>query len=153
MSLVVKKNKNGLPNMVSRLWDAEKSLLSDFFDFDNRFLKWNGNIEVPAMNVIEKEKDFSIEMAAPGKSKDDFKIEVEEGMLTISCEKKEEKEETTDNYRRHEFSFDYFSRSLVLPDNADGDKITASYKNGILYLTLPKKEEKAEKAKKVVTVA
>jgi HSP20 family protein len=111
MSTLVKSN-NGFPEMISRLWDAEKTLFSDFFGLDGSISKWN-RPEVPSVNVIEEDKQFLIEMAAPGKQRDDFKVEVEDGYLKISCEKEEEKEENKPNFRRKEFSYDFFISSAV----------------------------------------
>jgi HSP20 family protein len=153
MSLVVKKDNGIVPELVSKFWDAEKSLLSDFFDTGAGMLKWNGAVDVPAMNVIEHEKEFQIEMAVPGKSKEDFKVEVENNILKISCEKKAEKEEKSRNFRRHEFSFEQFSRSMMLPENSIADKLSAKYEHGILQLRLPKKEVAAAKPKKQVKIA
>jgi HSP20 family protein len=151
MSTIV-KSKNGSTNMLSRLWDAEKSLLSDFFDGNSGLLRWNDNIEVPAMNVVENEKEFLIEVAAPGKRREDFKIEVGENSLTISSEKEEKKEENEPNFRRKEFSYDYFSRTFSLPGNCLPDEITAKYEDGILQLRLPKEQVQPPKPKKQIKV-
>ncbi len=98
----------------------------------------------------ETEKDFIVEVAAPGMKKDDLKVEVKEGTLYISAETKAEKEEKEDNYMRKEFSFSSFKRSFYLPENVKEEAILANYKDGILYLTLPKlKVEKKEKIKKI----
>jgi len=97
--------------------------------------------DVPSVNIIENENDFVLELAAPGKTKEDFKINLENQLLTISSEVKEEKEETKKNYTRREFVFNSFSRSFTLPKNIIHDKVAADYKDGILRITLPKKEE------------
>lgn len=118
-----------------------------FVDFINEF---NRNIyrpeatcqnELPLVNIKEEEKQFTIEMAAPGLKKDDFKINLDNQRLTISKEMKEEKEEINDKYTRKEFGFSSFSRSFRLPKTIVGDKIKADYKDGILSLTLPKDEK------------
>ena len=106
-----------------------------------------------ASDFEEREKEFRIELAAPGLEKKDFKVEVLNGNLTISAEKKEEKKEETKNYRRKEFSYNSFSRSFTLPDNCMHDKIDAKYENGILHLTLPKKEITVSKPKKEIKVS
>ncbi len=105
----------------------------DFFDFD--FAKF-----MPPVNIIENTKDFKVEMAAPGLQKKDFKVAVNNGMLTISTEKKEEIKEEHENYTCREFSYNTFSRSFRLPENCLPDKIDAKYENGILWLAIPKKE-------------
>ena len=121
-----------------------------FFADDDFINRWWKEDRLPAVNVAETEKDFKVEVAAPGMKKDDFKVEVKEGTLYISAETKAEKEEKEDNYMRKEFSFSSFKRSFYLPENVKEDEILANYKDGILYLTLPKvKVEKKEKVKKI----
>ena len=105
----------------------------DFFDFD--FANF-----MPSVNIIENTKEFMIEMAAPGLKKSDFKVNVLNGMLTISTEKKVETKEEFENYTCREFSYKSFSRSFRLPENCFPDKIDAKYENGILHLAIPKKE-------------
>ncbi len=104
----------------------------------------------PAANIIHNEKDFQIELAAPGMNKADFKIKIEDDILTISVERKEMKEETPDvNYTRREFRYDGFSRSFNLPEIIDQDKIKAEYKNGLLNVVLPKGEEAKIKGREI----
>ncbi len=97
--------------------------------------------DVPSVNIIENENDFLIELAAPGKSKSDFKIGLENQVLTISSEVNDENEEEKKNYTRREFVYNSFTRSFTLPKNIMHEKITADYKDGILRITLPKMEE------------
>ena len=100
------------------------------------------NTTLPSVNVKEHEDGFEVEMAAPGLNKDDFKIELNNSILTIRSEKKEEKEsENEKGFTRREFSYQSFSRSFTLPQSIESEKIEAQYKNGILKLTIPKKEE------------
>jgi HSP20 family protein len=153
MALVVKNQKGSLPEVISKFWDAERSLFSDFFDFDANFPNWSREMEVPSANVIEHEKEYAIEISAPGKKKEDFKVEVEDGYLHVSSEKKEETEDNKPNYRRHEFSYNYMSRSFRIPENALPDQIAAKYENGILHLSLPKKEIVPPMEKKAITVS
>lgn len=101
---------------------------------------------VPAVNIIESEDSFNIEVALPGISKKDVNIDIDDNLLTISREVKEEKveqskEKETVKYTRKEFSFKSFKRTFSLPDTIDADSISASAKDGILVITLPKKEE------------
>lgn len=98
-----------------------------------------GNL--PAVNIHEDEKQFVLEFAVPGMNKEDFKINLEEQVLTVSSETKEEKEEQEDNFTRREFYYNGFSRSFTIPDNIDTNKIKADYKDGILKITLPKSKE------------
>jgi len=119
------------------------SLLNLFDNIEKSHLGLNREFsgDVPSVNIIENDQDFVLELAAPGKSKEDFKINLENQLLTVSSEVKEEKEETQKNYTRREFVFNSFSRSFTLPKNIIHDKVAADYKDGILSITLPKKEE------------
>jgi HSP20 family protein len=115
----------------------------DLFDWTNSNFS-AGNSTLPAINVKETENEFAIEVAAPGMQKDDFKINLERGILTISSEKREEKnqENGEGKFSRKEFSYQSFQRSFTVPeDMVDGENIQAKYSEGILYIALPKKEE------------
>lgn len=105
--------------------------------------------DIPAVNIKEENDKFILEMAAPGMSKDAFKINLDNYQLTISSEQKKEKKEKEDNYTRREFVYSSFSRSFTLPKTIDVEKIKADYKNGILLLTLPKKEEEAKLSRQI----
>jgi HSP20 family protein len=105
--------------------------------------------DVPAVNIKEENDKFVLEMAAPGMKKDDFQINLDNYQLTISSEKKEEKKEKEDNYTRREFLYSSFSRSFTLPKSIDIEKIKADYKNGILNIVLPKKEEETKLTKQI----
>ena len=123
------------------------SIFNDFFDND-----WmaKANATAPAINVIESDKDYKVEVAAPGMTKDDFNIHLsEDNELVITMEKKNEtKEENKENkkYLRREFSYSKFQQSLVLPDDEEKDKIGAAVNNGVLTIDLPKRQPE-EKAK------
>lgn len=104
-----------------------------------------------AVNIIEAPDHYRIEMAAPGLKKDDFELKMDNGMLTISV-KKEWKLEEGHEFRRREFAYYDFERSFMLPDTVDADKIKATYKNGILTVTLPKKEEAKEKPPRKIEI-
>lgn len=109
----------------------------------------------PSVNIFESDDSFGIELAAPGLSKEDFKIKVEKDQLIISASK----EGSTNNsdsktkYRRREFNFQSFRRSFHLSDQIDTDKINAQYENGILRLTLDKKEEAKEKEPRTISIS
>lgn len=129
------------------------SWLSDFFDTEKFFdSDWLKRASLPAVNVKETEKNFVIEVAAPGRSKKDFSISAENGVLTISSEKKEEKEQKEKEYTRKEFSYSSFSRSFTLPENTNEDDIKANYADGILTLEVAKKVISQPKAKKAIEV-
>ncbi len=98
---------------------------------------WQHNF--PPVNIKEDDKQFSIEMAAPGLEKQDFKINVENGMLTISVSKEQTNETNEDNYFKKEFNYQSFKRAFNLPEHADASKISATYNNGVLNIQIEKK--------------
>ena len=118
---------------------------------------FKANATAPAINVIESDKDYKVEVAAPGMTKEDFNIHLsEDNELVISMEKKtENKEEDKENkkYLRREFSYTKFQQALVLPDDVEKEKISANVTNGVLTIELPKRtpEEKA-KINKVIEI-
>jgi len=116
---------------------------------------WFGGTEnkratVPAVNIKENEKDFELELFVPGRVKDDFKIEIDDSVLTISAEIKEENEEVKENFTRREFSISSFKRSFTLPDTVATDNVEATYEGGILKFNIPKKEEALPKPKRLI---
>ncbi len=152
MSLLV-RNRAMLPSLASSFFTGG-SLLPSVFDFDNDLLDFDGgSVLVPNANIVENDSDFEIELAAPGLERKDFNVEVDNGILSITAEKKEEKEEKEANYKRREFSYRSFRRSFTLPENSSVDKIDAKYENGILRLKLPKKEITVSKPAKQIKVA
>jgi HSP20 family protein len=108
---------------------------------------------VPAVNIKETADDFSLEVAAPGKTKEDFHLALDHDVLTISTEAKEEKTEEKDTYTRKEFSFSAFKRSFKLPQTVNKEEINATYTNGILHVTLPKREEDKVKPKRMIEIS
>ncbi len=125
---------------------------NDLFDniFNSNFPAVNVN--VPAVNIVESKEKFRIEIAAPGLEKEDYKIDLHNDLLTISSEKKAENEEKNEKYMRKEFNYCSFKRSFIIPDSANIDSINASYKNGILTVSIPKKEEAKEKAPRQISI-
>lgn len=113
----------------------------------------NLNANVPAVNIKENEKDFELELAVPGRKKEDFKIEVNENVLTISSETSSSENEEKENYTRREFTFSSFKRAFTLPETIDEDHITATYDNGILKFNFPKKEEALPKPKRMIELS
>ena len=127
-----------------------RSLVEDFFG-DSDFLNFKDKNFVPAVNIKEMEGEFEVELAVPGMTKDEIKVEVVDGVITISAEKKEEKEEKTKKYTRREFSYNQFSRSFTLPEHVNSETINANYVDGVLHLHLPKMEKKTlPEAKKIL---
>ncbi len=112
------------------------------------------NSTLPAVNVKETDDDFILELAAPGMSKKDFKINFQNNLLTISSEKDEKSEDNSNGYSRREFSYTSFQRSFTVPAHeVDSDKITASYADGILIVKIPKREEVKPKPAREIKIA
>ncbi|HWV64861.1 Hsp20/alpha crystallin family protein [Chitinophaga sp.] len=131
------------------------SLFDDFFkpwrewtnDFNGgRFL---AELTVPAVNVSEDKDSYKLSVAAPGMKKDDFKIDLEGHLLTISAETEDKKEEKNEKYSRQEYNYSSFSRSFTLPESINKEKIEAQYEDGVLKLKLPKNEEAKKNGKSI----
>ena len=131
----------------------------DFFNdtFLNNYNSASCSGTSPAVNVVEEDAVYRIDVAVPGLSKDDFRIDLENEVLTISSAQKEKKEDKKEdkkhNYMRQEFSYNTFKRSFQLPDTIDTESIKASHDAGILTIKLPKKEEVVEKAPKQIEIS
>ena len=110
-------------------------------------------MDEPALNIKEKDDLFEIELAAPGYSKKDFKVTMDDGCLNISAKKSKTKDEKDENYSRHEFSYESFERSLELPESIADDKVKANYENGILKFSLAKKEVAKKQKPKVIEIS
>ncbi len=128
--LLARRNSNWLPDV-----------FNDFFDTE--FLpKVNTNTTAPAINVIEKKNEYEVELAAPGMTKEDFKVSLDEDQnLVVELDKKVEKTEgdkETGHYLRREFSYTKFHQTLLLPDDVKRDAISATVENGVLKVVLPK---------------
>jgi HSP20 family protein len=134
------------------------TLFDDFFSRD----LWNWgmnnnsstNTSIPLVNIKETADNFEVEMAAPGMNKEDFKIELNGNVLTITSERKDENEvKEGDRYTRREFSYQSFQRSFQLPKEVvDAEKIEAKYENGVLRLLVPKKEEARPRPPKMIQI-
>lgn len=148
MTLIKKRNGNGLFPSLTDAFFGNKFMVPDFMDDD-----FGSALKMPPANISENEKEFCIDLSAPGLKREDFKVEVENGDLVISNEKQEEEKEEKENYWRREFSYSGFSRRFTLPENTMEEKIAAKYDNGMLHVTLPKKEVSVKKAKKAIEVA
>ena len=152
MALVL--NRTGSPVLFrDDFFDGDDFFAPSFFNFDGDLSNFRLAKQIPSANITENPKDFVIELAAPGLEKKDFKVEADKDILTISAEKKTEEKKETKNYSRKRFSYNSFSRSFNLPDNTLPDKIAAEYQNGVLKLTLPKKEVTVVSPKKEIKVA
>lgn len=121
--------------------------MMDRFLGDDLQMNFRGN--QPAVNIVEKEKEFALELIAPGLNKNDFKVSVEKNLLTISYEKKEENEENTTKFVRREYRFESFSRTFTLSEDLNSEAIEAAYENGVLHVSIPKSESKQNETKSV----
>jgi HSP20 family protein len=134
MTLV--KFNNGLKNNAHPFFnDVFDSLLNDSFISDKLVAR------VPAVNIAENDNEFHIELAVPGLKKEDFKINLDKNILTVSAEKKSENVGETKKFSKREYSYNSFVRSFTLPDSIDHSKIEADYTDGILKLIVAKREE------------
>lgn len=152
MNTLARKNGQMFPAIPSLL----NNLLNDDW-LDSSLSTWkSANATLPAVNVRETNDGYNIEVAAPGMNKDNFKIELENNVLTISAELQENREEknTSGDYTRREFSYQSFQRSFTLPENkVKGEKIGARYQDGILHVTVPKREEAKVKPARKITIS
>ena len=139
-----------LPVMNRNLWMPDE--FNDFFDTD--FMP-RVNATAPAINVKESEKDYTVELAAPGLTKDDFNVNIDhDGNLHIKIENKSnsKEEDKKSHYLRREFSYSKYEQTLLLPDDVEKDKISASVNNGVLTVDLPKIEKAAEKETRKIEI-
>lgn len=130
--------------------------------FEDFFRPWNewfdGNrilgreMSTPAVNITEQKDKYLVSMAAPGLKKEDFKIDIDGNMLTISSEKEENKEEKEDNFTRKEYNYSSFSRTFTLPEEINQEKIDAKYEDGVLRISLPRKQETKKSSAKHIAV-
>jgi len=132
------------------------SLFDDFFKPWNEWFDGGGllgrTMKVPAVNITEQKNEYLVSLAAPGLKKEDFKIGVEGNMLTISSKKEETKEEKDKKFTRKEYSYSSFSRSFTLPEEVNQEKIEANYQDGVLKISLPRKEGTNKPSAKQIAV-
>ncbi|WP_299109671.1 Hsp20/alpha crystallin family protein [uncultured Winogradskyella sp.] len=150
MSNLVSVPKNGsLSNNNSNTnFPSVPNWLEDIFNRDLPSVltsNFNTGLSLPKVNIKDTADAFLIEMAVPGFKKSDFNIDLDNEVLSISTETKEENEQKEDNYTRREFGYASFKRTFNLPETVDDEKINANYKDGILSILLPKKEEAKQK--------
>lgn len=141
---------------LTKVNDRTLSVFDDFFKpwnewFDNDNL-WGRAMKMPAVNITEKKDEYQVSLAAPGLKKEDFNIAVDGNMLTISSEKEENKEEKDKKFTRREYNYSSFSRSFTLPEEVNMEKIEAKYEEGVLKISLPRKEEIKNNTAKHVAV-
>ena len=149
MTYIKFKNGNGVNNYSNM--ERGNGFPSFFHDTLDRLMKDESVNWMPSVNIKERTNDYKIDLAVPGMSKEDFKVEVENGVLTVSGERKEDKTEGEKSTRK-EFHYGTFKRVFTLPETADIEKIGANYKDGLLSLTLGKREEPGRMRKKQITI-
>lgn len=131
---------------LSKAFDRMPTVFEDYFKPWNEWFDngngdlWGRVMNVPAVNITEHKDEYRVSLAVPGMKKDDFKIDVEGNMLTISSEKEENKEEKDKKFTRKEYNYSCFSRSFTLPEEINKEKIEARYQDGVLKIALPRKE-------------
>lgn len=141
---VLRSRSSSIPSIVDAFFGDD--LLLNFFD--------NSNVgTVPAVNIMENKDEFAIEVAAPGLEKKDFQVDFHNNVLSISCHKEFKDEQKDEKIMRREFSYTAFKRSFSLPDGADSEKIKANYKEGILRVSIPKREEAKEKPARQISIS
>jgi HSP20 family protein len=140
----------------NRLTEQLPSIFDPYFDNEWNDADWTERelatnlTTLPAVNIKQSGEAFEIDVAAPGYAKSDIKIEINDDVLTVSSNKKLDEEKTEGEYTKREFSYQSFSRSFILPETADAEKISAFYESGILRIIIPKKEEaKVKPARKI----
>jgi HSP20 family protein len=141
-------------NLIKRNTVPFPSIIDELFKPDWLGGIQNFNATLPAVNIRETDTNFAIELAAPGKNKEDFNIEIDHNVLTISSEEKNEKEakDNEGKYTRREFSYSSFRRAFTLPETVNSENINAAYENGVLHVILPKREEALPKPKRLIEI-
>ena len=140
--MIARINRSYVPAYLDDIFSDQS--LSGFFG--------TRSVDTPAVNVVEEKAEFRIDVASPGLVKKDFNIDLDDDLITISSERKIEKEEAGEVYMRREFNYSSFKRTFKLPDSVEQDKISATHKEGILSVHLPKKEEEVKKGPKTITI-
>ena len=130
------------------------SLVDELFNQDRRVRTSSISSTTPAVNIIEQDTQFLIELAAPGNKKEDFEIEIEDGILSISSSSdKEDNTSEKETFTRHEFSYNSFRRSFTIPESVDVSSIEATYNEGVLLIKLLKLEEALPQPKKLIKIS
>lgn len=146
MSTLIKR-----PNLLSRFFDDDSLGFPDGW-FDERMPRAFKRLEMPAVNIKENANDFELEFALPGFKKEDLKVNVENGVLTVSSEKRDEKSEEKKGWTRKEFNYAAFNRSFQLPENTDADGIQAAFADGVLRLKVTKTKPLPERKGREVRI-
>jgi HSP20 family protein len=146
-TMAIMRFSNQYPSLFDRFFE------NDLFNWSNKNFS-NTNTTLPSVNIKESDEDFEVEVAAPGFTKNDFRIELNHDQLMVSSEKEIENESKDgQQFALREFSYQSFSRTFTLPNIADGEKIGAKYENGILKIVIPKKEEAKPKPARHIAIS
>jgi HSP20 family protein len=139
------------------LWPSLNNIFDDFITRDLLGNGWSNysatETTIPAVNIVETKDDFQVEMAAPGMTKKDFNIELDNDTLTISSVKEDSHQERDQSYSRREVSYQSFKRSFYLPNSVEAENINAKYQDGVLRLVIPKKEEAKTKPIRQIAIS
>jgi HSP20 family protein len=149
-------------NLIKRNGGRVPAFQRLFFDdvFGRDLFNWENNnfsttsTTLPSVNIKETDENYEVEVAAPGMNKDDFKVTLDNGQLLISSSKQEQVNREEENFTRREFSYQSFQRSFILPKNVvDEDRIRARYENGLLLLSIPKREEAKQRPPRMIEIS
>lgn len=141
---VTRKERRFFPSIVDEFFGRD--FMPDLFEFQT-------GVNMPSVNIIEGKDDYRIEVAAPGLEKKDFKINLDNNVLTITSEREDKSEEEKERYMRREFSYSSFTRSFSLPQSVDMANITANHKDGVLTIIVPKREDAKVKPTKQIEIS
>ncbi len=148
MTTIVKRNRKG----IQPAWPGfmDNFCGRDLFDLTNSAVVGS---TMPSVNISANNDTFMVDVAAPGLTKNDFKVSLENNLLSISCERESSEENPDSKFTRKEFTYSSFKRTFSIPDNVESNKIKATYKDGILRLEIPKKEEAKQKAPRFISIS
>jgi HSP20 family protein len=150
MTQLTTKRKNGSHPRLRNDFFTNRLFFPRLFDLDDDF--FGNGMSTPPANVTESEKEYNVELSVPGMNREDLKIDVDAGVLSVSSEKEEERKSEEKDYHRKEFSYSSFKRTFTLPENANEENIKAKYENGMLKISIPKSEQSISKPKKEIKI-
>ena len=159
MSNLIPTTKNGSESnsgLGFRSLPSLSSWMDDILNkgFGNEFVSnFNSGITLPAVNVLDNDDEFIVEMAVPGLKKSDFDVSIDNQLLSISAELTTENEDNSENYTRREFGYSSFKRTFSLPETVETDKINAKYEDGLLKVILPKRDEAKKKPLRQIKIS
>lgn len=153
MTTLMRRGLSPLSSIFPDLLQPERLLGKSMMDLERRLWDTDRSFDVPSLNVRETEKEYMVDIVAPGFEKKDFKVEFSDGMVTVRAEREHKEEEIQKDYTHREFSYASIERSFSLPENIREEKIDAKYENGILQLHIPKKEVGKPKITKEIKVS